>query len=80
MVPTLASDFTDLVPILAISVGGGIAITAIVLGVLKEWLVAKDRERSRREIAAYIAEGSISVDEGERLMAAGRKKGCKDWA
>jgi len=27
-----------------------------------------------------MAEGSISVDEGERLMAAGRKKGCKDWA
>ena len=29
------------------------------------------RERSRREIAAYIAEGSMSADQGERLMRAG---------
>lgn len=28
------------------------------------------RERSRREIAAYIAEGSISADQGERLLRA----------
>ena len=28
------------------------------------------RERSRREIAAYIAEGSISAEQGERLMRA----------
>ncbi|HMN96014.1 MAG TPA: hypothetical protein PKC43_06800 [Phycisphaerales bacterium] len=26
------------------------------------------RERSRREIAAYIAEGSITPDQGERLL------------
>ena len=28
------------------------------------------RERSRREIAAYIAEGSITPDQGERLIRA----------
>jgi hypothetical protein len=28
------------------------------------------RERSRREIAAYIAEGSISAEQGERLIRA----------
>ena len=28
------------------------------------------RERSRREIAAYIAEGSMTPDQGERLMRA----------
>ena len=37
-------------------------ITTIVTGI--------SRERSRREIAAYIAEGSISPDQGERLMKA----------
>jgi len=26
------------------------------------------RERSRREVAAYVAEGSMSADEGERLL------------
>lgn len=28
------------------------------------------RERSRREIAAYIAEGSLSPEQGERLVKA----------
>ncbi len=28
------------------------------------------RERSRREIAAYIAEGSISPEQGERIIRA----------
>ncbi len=31
------------------------------------------RERTRREIAAYIAEGSMSPEQGERLMKAGRE-------
>jgi hypothetical protein len=30
------------------------------------------RERTRREIAAYIAEGNMSPEQGERLMKAGR--------
>ena len=38
------------------------AVTTIVTGI--------SRERSRREIAAYIAEGSITPDQGERLMKA----------
>ena len=38
------------------------AITTIVTGI--------SRERSRREIAAYVAEGSITPDQGERLMKA----------
>lgn len=32
------------------------------------------RERTRREIAAYIAEGSMSPEQGERLMKADGKK------
>lgn len=31
------------------------------------------RERTRREIAAFIAEGSMSPEQGERLMKAGRE-------
>jgi hypothetical protein len=38
------------------------AITSVVIG--------HAREKSRREIAAYIAEGSIDPDQGERLMKA----------
>jgi hypothetical protein len=41
----------------------------------------KAREESRREIAAYVAEGSMTPEDAERLIAAGgkaesRKGGC----
>jgi hypothetical protein len=38
------------------------ALTAVLTG--------NAREKSRREIAAYIAEGSITPEQGERLMKA----------
>lgn len=34
----------------------------------------KQREQSRREIAAYVAEGSVSPDDAVRMLAAGRTK------
>jgi hypothetical protein len=45
------------------------AITAV--------LTTHAKERSRREIAAYIAEGSLSPDQGERLMKAEVKSAAK---
>jgi len=33
-------------------------------------LTTHSKERSRREIAAYVAEGSISPEQGERLVRA----------
>ncbi len=33
-------------------------------------LTTQTKERSRREIAAYVAEGSISPEQGERLVRA----------
>jgi chromate transport protein ChrA len=58
-------------------VGGTIAIVAIVFTTVSSMVRSTARERSRREIAAYIAEGSMSPEQGEKLMAAGLKKdGC----
>ena len=34
----------------------------------------RQREQSRREIAAYVAEGSISPDDAVRMLAAGKTK------
>lgn len=34
---------------------------------------ASARERTRREIAAFIAEGSMTPEQGERLMKAGER-------
>lgn len=55
-------------------VGGLVGIVGIVAGVANSTLKAMARERSRREIAAYIAEGSMTPEQGERLMAAGEPK------
>lgn len=56
------------------TIGGIIAITAIVLGTRQNVRIAQERENSRREIAAYIAEGSMTPEDGERLLRAGEKK------
>jgi hypothetical protein len=56
-------------------VGGAflVAIIGIVSNTISCIAKSRAREQSRREIAAYIAEGSISPAEGERLMTAGKK-------
>ncbi len=33
-------------------------------------------ERTRRELAAYVAEGSMTADEAERILSAGRPTLC----
>lgn len=49
---------------------GSVTITAIVLETIKVVSRNNARERSRREIAAYIAEGSMTPEQGEKLMKA----------
>jgi hypothetical protein len=50
---------------------GAIAVVSIITAKIGSIANARARERSRREIAAYIAEGSMSPEQGERLMNAG---------
>jgi hypothetical protein len=47
---------------------GLIAIISIVMSTIKSIVNNAARERSRREIAAYIAEGSMTPEQGERLL------------
>lgn len=58
-----------------ISVLGGFIIVLVMIGTKasRDLTRTKEREQSRREIAAYVAEGSITAEEGERLMNAGEK-------
>lgn len=53
--------------------GGTVCLVAIIASAVRSVVSSLARERSRREIAAYIAEKSMSPDEGERLMNAGNK-------
>jgi hypothetical protein len=48
-----------------------VVLAGIIGGVIKESIKSRAREQSRREIAAYIAEGSMTPEQGERLMRAG---------
>ncbi len=68
--PAVSRFLHEDVLIPGIVMGGVVLIVAfnVVAGVLK----TNARERSRREIAAYIAEGSMTAEQGERLMKAGR--------
>ena len=78
---TLATDLTDLLNseikgewIAVLAIGGGltIALVSTLVGTLRSIVVARAREQSRREIAAYVAEGSMSPDDAARLLEAGR--------
>jgi hypothetical protein len=74
---TLAFD-NDLIPVIAIVGGITVALVAIVFGTVKSMLDTRAREATKREIAAYVAEGSISPDDAERLIKADspRPPGC----
>lgn len=79
MNPTLFSTTLALaaaeIPVATIAVVGAFAlpIIAIVLSTVRKTVETKAREESRREIAAYVAEGSISPDDAAKLIAAGKR-------
>jgi hypothetical protein len=53
---------------------GAVGVVAIVFCTLTAMVKGIARERTRREIAAYIAEGSMTPEQGERLMTAKSKE------
>lgn len=55
-------------------IGGLIAFVAIIFGTIRSISQRSEIEESRREIAAYVAEGSMTTEEGERLLNAGASK------
>lgn len=59
--------------VLIFVVGGGLGALGIIFGTITGAIKATARERTRREIAAYIAEGSMTPEQGERLMASNPK-------
>lgn len=70
----------EVIPVLAISGGIFIAVISIIFSNIRGMVVSRSAEQTRREIAAYVAEGTITPDEAERLLKAGpgkaRQGGC----
>ncbi len=70
---TLASDLKDAVPLVAMAVGGAIAIVWLIMATIDSTVKAKAREATRRELAAYVAEGSMSAADAAAIMNAGKQ-------
>ncbi len=69
-----------LLPVVAIVAGVIVGSFAIVCGVMHSVAVKKARENTKRELAAYVAEGTIQPDDAVRILAIGltNEKGGKD--
>jgi hypothetical protein len=65
---TLASDTGE------VAVMGGLFLgfIALVGSFITKIITVRARERTKREIAAYVSEGSMTPQEGERLIRAER--------
>lgn len=75
---TLALDDGDLSKVITIGIGGGIAIVWIIFSSIRAMVVGRAKEATRREIAAYVAEGSMTPEQGEKLLRAGTEEdSCK---
>ena len=77
MSPTFASTLGPENGFFMILFGGAfaVAIVAIITEAIRKTAQTKAREESRREIAAYVAEGTISPDDAAKLLAAGGSLG-----
>ncbi len=56
----------------AMAVGGGltIALVSILLSFIRSIVKTRAREQTKREIAAYVAEGTMTPEDGERIIKA----------
>jgi len=82
LVQSIADNIWITVPLGAILFGCGAAAIGAVANALTSISDTRSHEQSRREIAAYVAEGSLTPDDAERLLNAGKKaKGrkCSWW-
>jgi len=59
------------VPIVAIIGGLMIAAISIIGGIMSSTKKTRQREETKREVAAYVAERSMTTDAAERLPNAG---------
>ncbi len=62
----------EIVPVVAVGGGFVVAITAIVSSAVRHVVQSKHIEESRREIAAYVAEGTISPEDAKQILNSGR--------
>lgn len=72
LIREIVKDEDVFVPLLM----GTVGVVAIGCSTLARVVVSTARERTKREIAAYVAEGALTPEQGERIIASGNRKGC----
>ena len=70
----------DIIPFIAVTLGMLIGLIAVIGGIATSIVRSRAREQTRREIAAYVAEGTMDADKAIAILNAGESKGgwCKD--
>jgi hypothetical protein len=69
---SLNIDADEIIPFVAMGGIFVVIVLSIIARTIRRIAIGRATETSRQEIAAYIAEGSMSAEEGERLLNAGR--------
>jgi len=67
---TTLAAIDDMIAPIAVIGGLTIATLAILLSFFRSILRTRAREQTKREIAAYIAEGTMTPEDGERIIKA----------
>ena len=69
-----AIDSGMVIPLVAIVLGCGIGMVAIIATAITRTTISRHREQTRREVAAYVAEGTIRPQDAVAMLNAGRSK------
>ena len=64
----------EFIPILAITLGCLTGMIAIIGGTVTSVVRSRAREQTKREIAAYVAEGSLDPEKAVAMLNAGQTK------
>ncbi len=64
----------DLIPIISIALGCTVGMVAIVAGSINGIVKSRVKEQTRRELAAYVAEGTIAPDDAVAILNAGKSR------
>jgi len=77
LLESLAEDPGIIIGLVAVLGCIVVGLPAVVLGITASMTATKERERSRRELAAYVAEGSMTPDDAERLLSTAQPSDIK---
>ena len=72
LIQSLTTEAQPIVPIMLFGSFALVGSLAIIFGLGRRITEIKEREKSRREIAAYVAEGSMTPEDAQRLLEANK--------